>query len=338
MLKKIKDIKSWKIAVLLFFLGIFVGYLFFGLGRGKNSNCHISYDYLNPRLGCQNKQIISKVSYLNLQHSLTAYLDAEKSAGRLADAGVYFRDLEYGPIFGVDSNKLFISASLIKLPTVMTVLRLADINPKFLEKKVLYSQEIPSDNQDFGPAKKLEVGNSYSIDELISRSLQYSDNASNELLIDELSKISPNEDLIFDTFKDLGLVVPGDVTKGDLSAQSYSSLFRLLYNASFLSKENSEKILSLLDKASFSQGLEAGVPPGIKVASKFGEREIDFVSNGGAPKGHIDELHDCGIIYYPENPYLLCVMTKGQDFDVLAKIIAHVSQMVYEEVDSRRIE
>jgi len=27
------------------------------------------------------------------------------------------------------------------------------------------------------------------------------------------------------------------------------------------------------------------------------------------------QLHDCGIVYYPETPYLLCVMTKGWNFE-----------------------
>ncbi|MBI3888452.1 serine hydrolase [Candidatus Nomurabacteria bacterium] len=338
MLNKIKNISNSRLMAFFLITGLVIGYFISFYLNNQNFNCYSNYyHYLNPRLACQDKPVIRKVAYLSLQNSVGTYLNEESSKGNLSDASVYFRDLENGPIFGINSNKLFISASLIKLPTVMTVLRLADQDDSLLQRKILYSQEIPSGNQDFAPAKKLVVGQSYTIDDLVARTLEYSDNAANELLVNELYKINPKEDLIFDTFRDLGLVVPGDVTKGDLSTQSYSSLFRLLYNASFLSKENSEKILTLLGRASFKEGLEAGVPQGIKVAGKFGERELDFVSNGKST-GHENELHDCGVIYYPNNPYLLCVMTKGQDFNVLAKIIAHVSEMVYAEVDSRKIE
>lgn len=49
------------------------------------------------------------------------------------------------------------------------------------------------------------------------------------------------------------------------------------------------------------------------------------------------ELHDCGIIYYPNNPYVLCVMTRGDSMEELKKIISTISLMTYKEVDSRRL-
>lgn len=338
MFKKIKEIPNVGLIATILIFGLLLGYFFGIYLSNKKFSCNSSYyNYLNPRLACQDKPVISKVAYLSLQNAIGTYLNEESSSGNIKDASVYFRDLENGPVFGINSTKLFISSSLIKLPTIMTVLRVADQNPEFLKSKILYAKEISSDNQDFAPEKKLEVGQSYTVEDLVERTLKYSDNASHELLINELSRISPSEDLIYNTFRDLGLVVPGDVSKGDLSTQAYSSLFRLLYNASFLSKENSEKILNLLDEATFKDGLEAGVPQGIKVSSKFGERELEFVSKDGKPAGHSNELHDCGIIYYTDNPYMLCVMTKGDNFNSLARIISHVSKMVYDEVDSRKI-
>lgn len=70
------------------------------------------------------------------------------------------------------------------------------------------------------------------------------------------------------------------------------------------------------------------IPSDVKVAHKFGERYY----------GDIKQLHDCGVIYYPENPYLLCVMTIGKDFEDLAEVISHVSDVVYREVDSRKLD
>lgn len=102
------------------------------------------------------------------------------------------------------------------------------------------------------------------------------------------------------------------------------------YNASYLSKEYSQKVLEMLAAADFKLGLAAGVPPGVVVANKFGERE-------GLPDDQ-KQLHDCGIIYFPENPYLLCVMmTQGPNFEYLPTIIKMVSKMVYDEVESRKL-
>jgi hypothetical protein len=51
----------------------------------------------------------------------------------------------------------------------------------------------------------------------------------------------------------------------------------------------------------------------------------------------LNQLHDCGIIYYPGNPYLLCVMTRGTDWSALEKTIQTISAMTYKEVDSRKL-
>lgn len=337
---KIKERNSYLLfSILCFFVvGFLFGIVSLKIDGSKDKFCSRYYEYLNSHLSCKDTLFVKKVSYLALEDSLKKYFNSEKSSGRLIDVGVFFRDLEDGPTFDIDANKLFISASLIKLPTVMTVMRIADQYPDFLNKKVFYEKEISSENQDFAPENKLQVGKSYSIDELVSRTLQYSDNAANELLVYEIVKFNPKEDMILNTFKDLGLMLPGDVSQGDLSTKSFSFLLRLLYNASFLSKQSSEKILSLLDKANFKYGLQGGVPEDVRVASKFGERELDFVSKEGKPLGSIAELHDCGIVYYPKNPYLLCVMTKGRDFKDLSRIISKTSEMVYKEVDSRKIQ
>ncbi len=78
----------------------------------------------------------------------------------------------------------------------------------------------------------------------------------------------------------------------------------------------------------------AGVPSTVDVAHKFGERTT-LASDTESTE--TKQLHDCGIVYFPENPYLLCVMTRGTDFKVLEGIISDISRMVYEEVDSRRL-
>ena len=128
-----------------------------------------------------------------------------------------------------------------------------------------------------------------------------------------------------DIFHDLNIDVPTEVPDFTISAKNYSTFLRILYNSTYLNDSDSEKALDILSKTTFVDGLVAGVPKGTTIAHKFGEHVSSF---------HEIELHDCGIIYYPQNPYLLCVMTKGQDFSKLAKIIADISAMVYNETAS----
>jgi beta-lactamase class A len=147
------------------------------------------------------------------------------------------------------------------------------------------------------------------------------------VLKEVLHSLSEGKDLRLETLRELGLIAPRSNLEATITTQDYASIFRLLYNSPYLSVDNSEKILSLMAISPFDSGLVAGVPADIKVANKFGER---FNENE-------KQLHDCGIIYYPGNPYLLCVMTKGDDWNKLTEIISAVSKIVYDEVHSRRL-
>jgi beta-lactamase class A len=111
-----------------------------------------------------------------------------------------------------------------------------------------------------------------------------------------------------------------------LSARKYSVFFRILFNSSFLSRANSEYALSLLTESTFREGLRAGVPSEIPLAHKFGERKIG---------NDLQQFHDCGVVYYPRHPYLLCIMTRGNNIPNLKKAIADTSRFVYEEIDKQ---
>ena len=105
-------------------------------------------------------------------------------------------------------------------------------------------------------------------------------------------------------------------------------LFRS-YNATYLSQEYSEKALKLLTEPDIP-GIRAGVPTTITVAQKFGERSVYDTNNNLTDR----ELHDCGIVYKPGSPYLLCVMSRGKDFDTMAKNISDLSALVYQNIDN----
>lgn len=125
---------------------------------------------------------------------------------------------------------------------------------------------------------------------------------------------------------DLDIPTATDLTPSDfMSVKDYSTLFRILYNASYLSKQMSEKALGILSNTEYNGGLVDSIPAGIVVSHKFGERE----------DSGINQLHDCGIIYYPSHPYLLCVMTRGKSLSNLPSVIQSISHQVFQEVDRR---
>jgi hypothetical protein len=128
-------------------------------------------------------------------------------------------------------------------------------------------------------------------------------------------------------YTDLGLEVPKVRSRDDyMTVNEYASFFRILFNASYLTREYSEKALKYLSEVDFPYGIVAGTPPGIPSALKFGERTL-------GNSGEIKQLHDCGIVYYPGHPYLLCVMTRGASFEFLDDTIREIARAAFEEMD-----
>jgi beta-lactamase class A len=286
------------------------------------------YKWLNPELKFAEPPVLDKAAYENFRKNLEQTIEQMKAGGRIDNAAVFFRDLDKGPTFSINPNEGFIPASLLKVPLAMTYFRLAEENVIPLDRKLVATNFTLNLTQRFPPPETIKKGEEYGIEDLLYRLLAYSDNGAWEVLCDYLSQISPDRDLLLETFKDLGIIdaALGSINEEALSAKSYASMFRLLYNASYLSKEFSDKMLNDLSKTTFNDGLRKGVPDNIPIAHKFGERFI----------GNNNELHDCGIVYYPKNPYLLCIMTQGENLAALSETIATISKAVYEEVDSRR--
>lgn len=145
----------------------------------------------------------------------------------------------------------------------------------------------------------------------------YSDNQAANTLINHI-----DINILNKIYLDLGIKSPEDgQPENFMSVRDYASFFRILYNASYLNRDMSEQALKILTHSQFNQGLSAGVPTQVPVAHKFGERVILGDK----------QLHDCGIVYKENMPYLLCIMTRGNDFNKMSSTIREISGLVYSE-------
>jgi beta-lactamase class A len=251
---------------------------------------------------------------------------ASTSSSHIDFAAVYFRDLNNGPWFGVGENASFSPASLLKVPLMMAYYKISESEPGVLQKQIPVTTQdivpIVPNQQTIVPSVRLEIGKSYSVDELINRMIIYSDNDAAQLLIEN---IDPGK--LVKIYTDFGIELPDAEPSGtQVDVKTYAGFFRILFNASYLNRDNSEKALKLLSQVEFKDGLVAGVPGNILTAHKFGERIGD---------GNQQQLHDCGIVYYPGHPYLLCVMTRGNSALELEKFIQDTSRLVFEEIDKQ---
>lgn len=275
---------------------------------------------VNPLLACDAAETLSDPEVKALRGQVEKFV---KSRGD-ARISVYFRELNDGLWFGLGDTKKFIPASLRKVPLMIAILKQAETDKDLLSRQIEFRETVDDTlKQNYKPSQMLKFGNKYTIQDLIYRMIVYSDNNAFTLLTKTV-----HPDLLMHVYSDLRMLdLPNVNSDNFLSVQTYESFFRVLYNCSYLSREASNWALEILSKTEFKTGLVAGVPPTVKVAHKFGE-------HSDAEDGTV-QLHDCGIIYHPVHPYLLCTMSQGLNFETLNNDIAEVSRIVYSEIDAQ---
>jgi beta-lactamase class A len=264
--------------------------------------------------------------FLPLKDSLETLIEDAELSGDIDAAAIYFRDLNSTFWFGINEDDSYVTASLFKLPVAIAAYRQGEDDPFFFQRKAYYTQEIAKENnpaQGAAPSV-LVVGKGYYIKDLVRLMIVDSDNGAKDLLIASIDKKHTE-----DVFDFSALIEPDVKRQYSLSPKNYSIFFRILYSGTYLSKENSNDLLKLLTESSFKDGIVSGVDSSVKVAHKFGLYVINRPTAGSPGE---EELHDCGIIYHPRHPYLLCIMTKGKSDVSLKRFISKASQIVYKNV------
>ena len=326
MLMKIFFIKYWRIALLvvsaLALSGLFFG---FGYAQGlrnldnnveKKIELHESgYRFISPLLECQ-----TRPSYRNnllvLKRELEDSIDEAADKNHIFEASVYLRDLNNGPWIGINESAKFSPASLMKVPIMISYFKWAEFDPSILKKKIKVVLDAEDTfSQNIIPSEVVVTGQEYTVEDLIIRMLKYSDNLAANTLIQ-----NADLDLLDKVYFDLGIHIPLNGGENFLTVHDYASFFRILYNSSYLNREMSELALKILSQTEYQEGIVAGVPSYVTVAHKFGERRV----------GDALQLHDCGIIYRANNPYLLCVMTRGDNFTEMKSLIQELSAKTFQ--------
>ena len=67
----------------------------------------------------------------------------------------------------------------------------------------------------------------------------------------------------------------------------------------------------------------------IKVAKDGFEVLCKYKSHKIGMKKSENQFHDCGIVYYKEEAYIICVMTKNLDYDKSNKVISDISRITF---------
>ncbi len=289
-----------------------------------------TYQLIDPLLACEIGPEEDFPELNPIKNAVTAAVNDAEASGSAQSISVYFRQLDTSKWFSVNGDHTYAPASLLKVMVMMAYYKEADDtdNPALLQQEVVFQGSPTPTSDPLNPSiPSLVPGKLYSIERIIEEMILYSDdNALNTLTANFDPQTSHDFELMF---KDLDIPLPAVMTEKSLnfvSVDDYSLVFRVLYGSTYLSERYSSRALALLARAAYKGGLPAGVPATLMVAHKYGITAAPDPST----QRYLAELHDCGIVYYPGSPYLLCIMTAGGSFPSLQSDIARISKAVYQ--------
>lgn len=325
-MKKVISI-SWLLLFTILVGGLVFGWMLGRISRGARSIADCHYLLIN-QVRCTVTEDRPVKEYSVFKKQLIDWITAQQKQGALIEASVYFRDLTHGPIFFIDPDAPYAPASLVKVPMMMSYFKTAETDPDLLQKTVRTPAKFSSAEQTLVlPRLTLQPNTGYSVIEMINRMIISSDNRSLDMLMDYYKQLDSDANPVLNTMMQLGML-PADANESNyLTVKQYASLFRILYDATYLNPEMSNRALDLLTQTDYKNGIIAPLPPDTKVAHKFGV----FNDQGGTI-----QLHDAGIVYAPKGNYILTVMTRVNTLGQGEKAIQEISRRVWDEFSARQ--
>lgn len=277
-----------------------------------------NYPLLDPSVGDPDvRQEI--INFDPLRQNLNTYL-----AGISYSHSFYFEYLPNGANIRDGADEASIAASLMKTPVVMDLYKQAEAGNLSLDQIITVKQNDLSNDLLYGNPTQLKAGDTISLRKAAQITLKQSDNTTLNIVKNKVLPLLNDETDAIQSL-DITYNITGNNLGNEqvnISAGSYASILKCLYYACFLNPVDSQTILDQLSGSAEHGRIMAGVPPGIRVAHKVGSS--------------LPAQSDCGIVYYPGKPYLMCLMFFGSSVTDTGTdtYFKHVSQELYRYVSS----
>ncbi|MGL4630932.1 MAG: serine hydrolase [Leadbetterella sp.] len=241
-------------------------------------------------------------------------------------AGVYAINLNSNKMVSVNSDTLYPTASLIKVPIMIGVFDLIQNGELNYDQELVYRDSLDYDNGVVGSFKDSTV---ISLSELVYLMESISDNTGSLWL----QRIVGGEKInrIMDSLGLRHIKVNSRVKGremnrvqygwGECTPKSMVQLFRLLYEGKVVSKSASERMLRTLGNQFWDEEGLSVLPVNIKFASKTGA--VDRSRS------------ECTLVFGSKSTYIYCVVTKNQTDISYAKnnegykLIRNVAKTLY---------
>ena len=220
--------------------------------------------------------------------------------------GVVVKELRYNSSASINPDAVFYAASLFKLPIMVEAFRQREA--RLIEFDNAISATWSDLLEDLGTFPG-DVGDVFSVSELLQMMITISDNTSAIMLMRTLGSGSIDE-----TMSSLGLTVTSVMTE-DLptSALDMATLLEAIQREQIVGRGRSQEMIDLLLHQTWRNRIPQGLPDYVLVGNKTGD--------------WYDAAHDVAIIYGPSGPYILAVLSDGGGSD---SMIVELSERVYE--------
>jgi beta-lactamase class A len=271
----------------------------------------VAWMNVNTFLNVQSKY---SVQFYGLRKEMLAISNSSNVSGHY---GIYFEDLNTGAWVGIYEKDLFIPESLLKVPVMIAVLKKIELGELNLNQKiVLTSSDLDSRS---GTLASKGAGYAITLKDLLVELIKDSDNTA----LNAIHRTSVSDFDVVSAWIAMGL--PEESGTVYLGPKQYSNILRSLYYSSYLREDSSELALSLMSTTDYSSKIPAGVPSNIPISHKVG-----FLYNLDG----LNTYHDCGIIYHPAKPYILCIMSQNASEAESTQVMSNISHIVYNYVDN----
>lgn len=255
-------------------------------------------------------------SMSGLKQSLNGMIADMKGRGDVTEASVFIRKLNTGAWTSINPSVKYSPGSMLKIAVLITYLKMQEADPGLFDKQLTLRADLIPAKKQYVDESHIQPGQ-YKIRYLIERMIVNSDNYATLLLNKNI-----NNNTFGNLFENIGLARL-DINEAvyTMSPREYSRILLLLYNSTYLSPSNSEYALDLLTRSEYKDGILAGINDNnLKVSHKFGE----------SGNGTYFELHESGIVYLDNAPYILVIMSRGSDIKLLPAVLKNTSAVVHQ--------
>ncbi len=243
------------------------------------------------------------------------------------EPSIYVWDYSKSRSAEINSNALYSSASIIKLPVLVELLRYSESlknsgnKPLDFHKKLLFDEIHRTSGSGYLQYEK--AGNYYSINHLASIMIQSSDNSATNMLLEEIGGMEGLNSAI----RKWGLEntqisnwLPDLKGTNTTSAKDMATLLYNIDNPNFLSSNSKYLIQQYMSNVHNNTLIQAGLPKGAEFLHKTGD--IGTM------------LGDAGIVYAPSGrKYIVVILTKRNFNDYSARdFIQKASGIIYKSI------